>query len=177
MTEKKLTLKEQRFVAEYLTSLNGTRSHMAAYGSKEPTARVQASRLLAKANIQAAIEEAMKKRQERTEITQDAVLLQLSRLMSFDIRSLYNADGGMKAPHELDDAAATVLVGVDVTEEYEGSGEDRKPSGYTKKAKIPDRVAAIALAMRHLGMLKDKLEVNATIAGLAERMRSQRGAK
>lgn len=175
MTEKKLTPKEQRFVAEYLTSLNGTRSHMAAYGSKETTARVQASRLLAKANIQAAIEEAMKKRQERTEITQDSVLLQLSRLMSFDIRSLYNADGGMKAPHELDDAAATVLVGVDVTEEFAGSGEDRVQIGFTKKAKIPDRVAALALAMRHLGMLNDKLELNATVVGLAERMRAQKG--
>lgn len=29
---------------------------------------------------------------------------------------------------------------------------------YTKKTKIPDKVAALSLAMRHLGMLKDKME-------------------
>jgi phage terminase small subunit len=172
--EKKLTPKQERFVAEYLIDLNATQAAIRAGYSKK-TATVIAHETLSKPYIQKRISEHQNKRAQRTEITQDAVLLQLSRLMSFDIRSLYNADGGMKAPHELDDTAATVLVGVDVTEEFSGSGEDRVQIGFTKKAKIPDRVAALALAMRHLGMLNDKLELNATVAGLAERMRAQKG--
>lgn len=176
MTEKKLTPKQERFVAEYLVDLNATAAaRRAGYSAK--TANEQGSRLLTNVSVRYALEKAQKKRQERTEITQDAVLLQLSRLMSFDIRSLYNADGGMKAPHELDDAAATVLVGVDVTEEFEGQGDERRQIGFTKKAKIPDRVAALALAMRHLGMLNDKLDLTATVNGLAERMRAQKGTK
>lgn len=172
MTEKRLTAKQERFVAEYLIDLNASAAaRRAGYSAKRADAIGHEN--LRKPDIASAVAAAKAKRMERTEITQDAVLLQLSRLMSFDIRSLYNADGSMKAPHELDDAAAMVLVGVDVTEEFEGSGEERRQIGFMKKAKIPDRVAALALAMRHLGMLKDKIELNATFVGLAERMRQQ----
>lgn len=173
MIEKKLTPKQERFVAEYLIDLNA--SAAARRAGYRGDANTVGPRLLADVGVRSHIEKAKAKRQERTEITQDAVLLQLSRLMSFDIRSLYNADGGMKAPHELDDAAATVLVGVDVSEEFEGQGDERRQIGFTKKAKIPDRVAALALAMRHLGMLNDKLDLTATVNGLAERMRAQKG--
>lgn len=175
MSEKKLTPKQERFVQEYLIDLNATQAATRA-GYSARTANEQGARLLAHVSVRSALQAAMKKRQERTEVTQDNVLMLLNRILNFDVRSLYNEAGGMKAPHELDDAAATVLVGVDVTEEFEGSGEDRKPSGYTKKVKLPDRVAALGLAMRHLGLMKDKIEIEATILGMAERMRQKKGA-
>lgn len=72
-SDRKLTAKQQRFVAEYLKDLNGTQSATRA-GYSARTANEQAARLLAKVSVKEAIQKAMDKRQARTEITQDYVL-------------------------------------------------------------------------------------------------------
>lgn len=152
-----LTDKQQRFVAEYLVDLNATQAAIRA-GYSVKTAGSVGFENLKKPEIAAAVQSAMKARAQRTEITADRVLQELARIAFFDIRKLYNETGGMKAPHELDDDAAAVLSGVDVTEEFEGHGADRQQVGFTKKAKVFDKGTALTLAMRHLGMLKDKVE-------------------
>ncbi|MFK0377834.1 terminase small subunit [Pandoraea sp. NPDC090278] len=154
----KLTKKQQRFVDEYLIDLNATQAAIRA-GYSEKTAYAIGAENLSKPQISEAVAERMKDRERRTEITQDRVLQELARIAFFDIRKLYREDGSMKAPHELDDEAAAVLSGVDVTEEFAGSGESREHVGYTKKAKVFDKGSALALAMRHLGMLNDKLQL------------------
>lgn len=152
-----LTGKQRRFVEEYLIDLNATQAaERAGYSPK--TAYSIGNENLSKPEIAKAIQAAMKERERRTQITQDRVLQELARIAFFDIRKLYNDDGSMKAPHELDDDAAAALSGVDVTEEFQGKGEDREQVGFTKKAKIFDKGTALTLAMRHLGMLKDKVE-------------------
>lgn len=72
----KLTDRQERFIDEYLIDLNGTQAAIRA-GYSERTANEQAARLLAKVSIQRAIAEAMKKRQVRTQITQDDVIRDL----------------------------------------------------------------------------------------------------
>lgn len=149
-----LSTKQAQFVQEYLIDLNATQAAIRAGYSKN-TAVAQASRLLANVNVASAVETAMAARAERTHITQDRVLQELARIAFFDIRRLYNADGTLKRPHELDDEAAAVLSGIDVVEM--GGGDESVPFT-TKKAKVFDKTSALTLAMRHLGMLKDKVE-------------------
>jgi phage terminase small subunit len=157
-----LTPKQERFVQEYLIDLNATQAAIRA-GYSAKTAEQQAYQLLQKTSVSDEIAAAQQKRAERTEITQDRVLKELARIAFFDLRKLYREDGSLKAMHELDDEAAAVLAGVDVVEMAGGAkmggddGVSHVPM-YTKKAKIPDKVAALGLAMRHLGMLKDKVE-------------------
>ena len=163
--ERDLTAKQERFVQEYLIDLNATQAYLrAGYKVKSTSARVQACRLLADPNIAEAIEKAKAQRSERTQITADRVLQEVARIAFFDIRKLYREQGGgLKDPHELDADAAAVLVGVDVVE-MAGGGEFGGEAGlkhvpmYTKKAKIADKVAALTLAARHLGMLTDRTE-------------------
>lgn len=157
-----LTAKQQRFVDEYLIDLNGTQAAIRA-GYSPRTANEQSSRLLANANVQLATQERMKEREVRTHITQDRVLQELSRIAFFDIRKLYKEDGSLKKPSELDDDAAAVLAGIDVVEMTGGMGigADGMPQHIpmsTKKAKVFDKNGALTLAMRHLGMLNDKME-------------------
>jgi phage terminase small subunit len=157
-----LTPKQELFVQEYLIDLNATQAAIRAGYSKR-TAGAIGDENLRKPEIAAALAAAQQKRAERTEITQDRVLQELARIAFFDLRKLYREDGSLKAMHELDDDAAAVLAGVDVVEMAGGAkiGGDEGVSHvpmYTKKTKIPDKVAALGLAMRHLGMLKDKLE-------------------
>ncbi|CRY18646.1 terminase small subunit [Burkholderia pseudomallei] len=160
---KKLTAKQQRFVDEYLVDLNASAAARRA-GYSEKTATAIAAENLTKPNIAAAITAAMRARRERTHITQDRVLRELSRIAFFDIRKLYNADGTLKRPDQLDDEAAAVLAGVDVVEQMtytaDGDRELTATPTLTKKAKVFDKTAALTLAMRHLGLLNDKLEIS-----------------
>jgi phage terminase small subunit len=169
VAERALTPKQSQFVAEYLIDLNATQAAIRA-GYSARTANEQGARLLTNVSVHSAIDVAMKRRAERTEITQDRVLQELARIAFFDLRKLYREDGSLKAMHELDDDAAAVLAGVDVVEMAGGAkiGGDEGVSHvpmFTKKAKIPDKVAALGLAMRHLGMLKDKTEVSGPNGG------------
>ncbi|AYY97751.1 terminase small subunit [Burkholderia multivorans] len=160
---KKLTAKQQRFVDEYLVDLNASAAARRA-GYSEKTANEQGARLLAKVSVQEAVRAAMTDRRERTHITQDRVLRELARIAFFDIRRLYNADGTLKRPDQFDDEAAAALAGVDVVEQMtysvDGDGELTPTPTLTKKAKVFDKTTALTLAMRHLGMLNDKLEIS-----------------
>ena len=74
-----LTPKQQRFVAEYTVDFNATAATIRA-GYSEKTAAHQGYNLLQMPEIQAAIQEAIKKRQERTEITGDMVIGELAKI-------------------------------------------------------------------------------------------------
>lgn len=158
----KLTPKQQRFVAEYLVDLNATQAAIRAGYSKKTAAQIGEENLR-KPDIASAVAFAKQERAKKTEITAERVLQELSRIAFFDPRRLLNADGSPKPINELDDDTAAVLAGMDITEEFDGYGEGRKFIGYTKKVKVSDKVAALGLAMRHLGMLNDKLQVGGGI--------------
>jgi len=160
-----LTARQERFVQEYLIDLNATQSAIRA-GYSPNTANEQGSRLLTYVSVRSAIEEAKKKRQERVEITQDRVLQELARIAFFDLRKLYREDGSLKPVSELDDDSAAVLASIEVVESNRG-GQDGESSAleYVKKAKVFDKGTALTLAMRHLGMLNDKLTVDANVKG------------
>lgn len=66
----KLTAKQQRFCDEYLIDLNATQAAIRA-GYSPKTAEQLAYQLLQKTSVQNHISELQKKREERTEITQD----------------------------------------------------------------------------------------------------------
>lgn len=74
-----LTEKQKRFADEYLTDLNATQAAIRA-GYSEKTARSIGQRLLTKVDIQKYIQERLKERQERAEITQEMIVNELCKL-------------------------------------------------------------------------------------------------
>lgn len=171
---KPLDARERRFVDEYLVDLDPQRAAVAA-GYSATMARTKAyqwvSKGKAKPHVYAAVLERMNARSQQTGITAERVLLELGRLAFFDLRKLYREDGSMLSPHEWDDDTAAAMAGLEIVEEL-GEAEDGPASGtprralrgYTKKAKVFDKGSALTLAMRHLGMLKDKMEVAASVS-------------
>lgn len=162
--EKGLSAKRSRFVDEYLIDLNAKQAAIRA-GYSVRRAEVTGCELLANRKVSEAVAAKMAEREERTHITSDRVLQELSRIAFFDLRKLYREDGSLKAMHELDDDAAAVLAGVDVVEMAGGAGVGGEGGlqhvpMFTKKTKIPDKVAALSLAMRYLGMLTDKTQLS-----------------
>ena len=71
-----LTAKQKRFVDEYLIELNATKAYKVAYPNvkNDETAAASSSKLLRNPQVKAYLDERIKARQERTEITQDMVL-------------------------------------------------------------------------------------------------------
>lgn len=161
----KLTLKQKIFVDEYLVDLNATRAYKVAYSQvkNDEVAAAAAARLLRNVKVESYIQQRMKDREKRTEITQDRVLKEYAKLGFFDPRKLFNDDGSPKGIHELDDDTAAVLAGLEVMEIYEGKGEDREFVGYLKKYKLADKKGALDSIARHLGMFNDRLELSGQV--------------
>ena len=139
---KKLTPKQKAFVSEYLIDKNATQAAFRAGYSKK-TAYSMGQENLKKPEIKRAIQKAMQKREERTEITQDRVLLEYARIAFFDPRKLFRSDGSPKPIEELDTDTAAALAGLEVREEFEGTGQDRVFTGYTKKYRLANKMGAL----------------------------------
>lgn len=91
---------------------------------------------------------------QKLEITSDRVLLEIARLALFDPRKLFDNTGQPIPIQSLDDDTAAALAGLDVHEEYLGTGKDRVFVGYTKKYKIADKNSALEKAAKFLGLFE-----------------------
>ena len=148
---RKLAPMQSVFVQEYLIDLNATQAAIRA-GYSAKTAEQQGYQLLQKPSVQAAIAERQKEREQRTAVTADRVLLEAARLALFDPRKLFNDDGSPKGITELDDDTAAAVAGIEVVEQFEGSGRDRVFVGYLKKYRIADKNSALEKLFRHHGL-------------------------
>src|SRR4051812_3868726 len=86
---KKLPPKQARFVEEYLDDLNATQAYIrAGYKTRGHGAEVEASKLLRKPEVQAAIQEGISKRSKRTQVAADKVLERLWAIATADPNEL-----------------------------------------------------------------------------------------
>lgn len=167
---KTLNFQQRVFVAEYLKDRNGTQAAIRA-GYSPKTAQQQASDLLLKPLVRDAIEAVVIKAEQKAELTVERTLREVARLAFFDPRKLLNADGSPKPITELDDDTAACLAGLDIMEQYEGTGADRVFVGYIKKYKIADKNAALDKAMKHLGQYqRDNEQVMNPLASILQRI-------
>jgi phage terminase small subunit len=168
MTAAPLTDKQQRFVEEYLIDLNATQAAIRA-GYSAKTAEQQGSRLLRNVQVQQAVREGQEKRSGRVQLSQDEVLLELRRLYRADLRKVFNADGSLKRLEELDDETAAAIASIDFVTVSKGEGAVE----HVTKIRRADKLGALTLAMRHLGLLNDKLDLNVS-GGLGDRLAKAR---
>lgn len=142
--------KQDIFVEEYLIDLNATQAAIrAGYSSK--TAEQIGYQLLQKTSVSNAISKAMAERSRRTGITQDRVLLELARIGFSKITDAVDpATAKIKEDASEDDLACIQSIKVKPNE----WGTEREVKMYDKKAALVD-------IGRHLGMFKDKVELEA----------------
>ncbi len=129
-----LTPKQARFVQEYLVDLNATQAAVRA-GYSERTACEQGARLLANVKVREAIQAAEKKRQERTEITQDYVIGKLVEIADRTASDCQDSD--LKYSNKI---KALELLGkhVGAFERPEGSREDETQAGCMVLPEVAD---------------------------------------
>lgn len=90
---------------------------------------------------------------KRTEVTQDMVIKELARIAFFDIRKIFNQDGGLKKVHELDDDTAAAIASIELVE----IGEDGQLV-LSKKFKTEGKIKALNLLGVNMGMFVHKVE-------------------
>jgi phage terminase small subunit len=156
---RKLTSKQTRFVAEYLTDLNGTQAAIRA-GYSAKTAQEQGSRLLSNVMVAAAIEVAQEARAHRTGVTADRVVAELAKIGFANMADYLRANPG--GDPYLDFSAlsrdqAAALQEVTVEDYTEGRGEEKRDVKRVK-FKLADKRAALVDLGRHLGLFVDRHE-------------------
>ena len=158
----KLDSRERVFVGYYLESLNAKDAAEKA-GYSKGTAATIASTWVSdpkkKPRVYKAIEEAMKKREHRTEVKQDRVLLELSRIGFASIKDAFDENNNLKEIKDLDDDVAAAISSIEIEDLFDGRGADRTHIGYTKKIKFWNKNDALNTIAKHLGMLKEKMEL------------------
>ena len=157
-----MTEAQKRFCDEYLLDFNATRAYRSAYPKckTDESARRAGSRLLTNVDIQKYLQEQKEELKEKINVTKEQVINQMVRIAFGDIRKLYNENGGMKNIQDLDADTATILTGIETTEEFDGYGEDREQIGYTKKVKIADKTKALDMLGKYFGIFKEKVEID-----------------
>ena len=149
-----MTRKQDRFVKEYLIDLNATQAAIRA-GYSPKTANEQGARLLANVSVQEAIAKAMAERSKRTGISQDRVIQELARIAFVNPQNVINPkDASVKADATEDDLACIQSVKVKTMDGEKGKSVERE-------VRLNDKMKALELLGKHLGMFKDKLEVDA----------------
>ena len=166
--DKKLTPKQQKFVDEYLIDLNATQAAIRA-GYSAKTAEWIGPQLLGKSHVAEAIKARRDELSRKTEVTQERIILEMSRLAFMDIRSLFNQDGSLIPIKQLSDSAAAAIAGIDVVQ----IGNSDAGVGHVMKYKLPDKNRALENLARILGYLdKVKNKEQDGISKLAEALTS-----
>jgi phage terminase small subunit len=151
----KLTDKQKRFCEEYLIDLNATQAAIRA-GYKNSNIGRQ---LITKNYVSEYIEKLKKERSKRTEITVDRVLEELAAIAFSDRTDIAKIeDGGVVTftpTDQLDKDAKKTISGIE-------SGKDGT------KVKTYDKIKALELIGKHLGMFTANADNSDTLAKLDE---------
>ncbi len=148
----KLTAKQQRFVDEYLVDLNATQAAIRSGYSVKNAGKI-GSQLLEKTRIFKAISIALAARSRRTGINQDRVLLELAKIAFVNAVDVINMDSAtVWGDANREDTAAIASVKVKTVPTETGDITERE-------VKLYDKLKALDLIGKHLGMFKEKVEI------------------
>ena len=151
-----LTPKQQRFVAEYLKDLNATQAAIRA-GYSAKTARSVGAENLTKPGIMAAVTEGQARQLVAAGLTAVDTKEAIRRQVCGDVRRLFDEHGNFRPIHTLSAEEAALIAGFVVVIKNAAGGD-----GHTDrvlKVRFKDPAPYVQLAMKHLGLFRDKVEV------------------
>jgi len=151
-----LTKKQKRFVQEYLIDLNATQAAIRA-GYSTQTAYSIGDENLKKPEIKNAIEKALAERSRRTGVNADRVILELAKIAFVNPTDVINMDEAtVRGEANREDTAAIASVKVKRIPTDDGDIVEREVRTY-------DKIKALELLGKHLGMFTDKFKVEGAI--------------
>lgn len=151
-----MTAKQKRFCEEYLIDLNATQAAIRAGYSPESAQQIGAENM-SKPVIRARIDTEMAERSRRTGVNADRVVQELAKIAF------------VKATDVIDPNTATVLDSA--TEEDKAciasvkfkSSSGESSDSVEREIRMCDKLKALELLGKHLGMFVDKVETNSPV--------------
>jgi phage terminase small subunit len=151
-----LTKKQKQFVDEYLVDLNATQAAIRA-GYSTASARQIADENMSKPDIKNAIEKALAERSKRTGVNADRVILELAKIAFVNPTDVINMDEAtVRGEANREDTAAISSVKVKRIQTEDGDIVEREVKTY-------DKIKALELLGKHMGMFTDKFKVEGAI--------------
>lgn len=151
----KLTAKQKRFVDEYLIDLNATQAAIRAGYKKSNYTDTNANKILENTRVREAVDIAMAERSKRIGINQDRVVRELARIAFVNPKNVININNAsVKQDASEDDLACIQSVKIKTSCTNNGESTERE-------VKLNDKMKALELLGKHLGMFTDKLEIDA----------------
>lgn len=161
---KGLNPSQARFVRAYLVSLNATKAALEA-GYSPATAASQGSRLLKHVKVQAAISQGRGQQLEKLDLKAENILRELLRIGMSDPAEAFTKEGALKPIHEMPVELRRAISSVETDGLFEGHGEERTQIGVTRKIKFWDKNKSLENLAKHLGLLRDKVELSGADGG------------
>ena len=151
--------KQEAFCNEYLIDLDATKAAIRA-GYSAKTASQLGFQLLQKTSVQQHLASLQAKRAARTAINADYVLNRLTEIDKMDIADILNDDGTLKPISSWPAVWRQSLSGMDISELFDGSGDERVLAGLLKKIKWPDKLKNLELLGKHvnIGAFKETVD-------------------
>lgn len=153
----RLTLRQQAFVDAYLLDPSSIAGCARKAGYTEVSSRNASKSLMKSQAVLAAIEEGQNTRKVRLGITEDRVLQELATIAFSNIQDIIQQDANGNTTIDLKNLKREHAASISEVETstYEGARGTLKKS----KVKKVDKLAALALIAKHLGMLQEKVEI------------------
>lgn len=105
----------------------------------------------------------------------DEILARAAMIARGNMKMLYDEDGKLVSPADMDEADSAAIAQVEVFQEFDGTGKDRVKIGETKKVRLRDPMPAIRLLAEHRKLVKAPEEgLNALAGALADRLKQAR---
>lgn len=160
---KELTVKQQDFLNLMLADINMNATDAARkVGYSQPS--VAGCKLMKNPVIQRELGNALRKREERTEIKQDEVLRFLHRALTLDPMDLFHSlgDGNLRIKDlaSIPPEIRQLITDLECKTRTIGETGDTES---TIKIKWVSKELALQLCMKHLGLLEEKLKVEGTV--------------
>ncbi len=154
-----MTDKQERFCQEYMVDLNATQAAIRA-GYSEKTAESIGYQLLQKTTVSKRIAQLQAAQSRRTGINADRVLRELAKVAFVDIGDVVDDTGALRQDITPEDRAAVASIKIKNSETDSGTSAERE-------VKLYDKLRALDLIGRHLGIFQDKLEITPNTGQLA----------
>lgn len=150
-----LTRRQERFVAEYVSCLNGKQAAIRA-GYSRTSAQQLATNMLATPAIQAAVAAETESYLKRVEVSTEKTLRELALIAYADHADYYCQDDKGRPIVDLRNVPpGGSKVIAEVTNKLTEGG-DGKPDVREVKIKLHSKTVALDMLCRYLGLLKDK---------------------
>lgn len=163
--------RERLFVSAMIANGGNKTKAAITAGYSERTAGQIGSELSRRPAVIKLLNEQRDAKAHQFDLTTDSVIAELSKIVHADPRKLFGEDGRMLPPSQWPDEMAGAIASVEVEELFDGTGKDRKWTGYTKKVKLWDKNSGIDKAMKHLGLFEaDNKQKNGALADLPRDM-------